>query len=185
MTVPRNLVDAWTWADGWRIVRPTTDEARIVLEDNARERGIREVGAGEMIHLFVLEPSGGVVVPLSVWPRAFRDGIRRISMGGRYFWTKKNVGAADEKILLEGLWRFFQCLSVLRSMLFLSAASDDFSQLFSSDQLARKAEFWLEAAENGQVENEGSPSPGGEIAMLLGELPPEFTASMDELREET
>lgn len=188
MTVPRDVVDAWTWTDGWRLVRPVSVDALREMRREMRERGFRDPGTGPSVErvLFEISPDGAVMMPVYFYA-AESDAVsvtlyplRHRSANDFSGWKPS---AEEEMLLLEGLGRVLQVLSSLPPSLVISDPIHDILEMFRFHVPDEVARGWYREMLEGTLENHGSPSPGGEVSLLLGDFPAEFVAPMRELLE--
>lgn len=184
MTVPRDVVDAWTWADGWRLVRPLSEESIRALFSQIPG----DFNEGDLLLyriLFVISPDGTPILPLYVSPDPERSSGREFTAEMNrfhHFSEKSRIPIGLEQRFAEGMDRILQSLSALHEAISEEDSIPFLRTLFWSPTLVDQVGPKVEAARRGRLENHGHPSEAGEVAMLLGVLPPEFTASMEDLR---
>lgn len=175
------LVDAWIWPDGWRLVRALDASSLLSLVHEAEERGIL-IGARPSLqsikdrsivsqdssaskpYLFLRDPTDRVLSCLVLR----HMGNTRIFLEDTLWAVVGEIGLRMASVV-ESLPR------AARGDCSVSAGRQGWPSRSSYDEIVRSLSPDLDLL--------GAPSPAGEVALLLGVLPPEMGSSWADLVE--
>lgn len=187
MAVPADVVDAWTWPDGWKVVRPTTSAEIRTMREEVLGRGYNDrsgVGTNGTCERtsFVVAPDGSVVLPILLRENGPAETLLEIVTIDPSFRLADLRTPEVKGRLAEGFRRATGMISSFSDRVVFQNDEVDVRRMFYNGSTSDLAVSRFKAMLRGEpVEDPGSPTPAGEIALILGGIPPELLASLDDL----